>query len=104
MCSWNSGHACTDLDAPWRQRWRAQQNQDGRPAGALRIAQVRRAAHLCTVQSGNVIFRTKEKNSPALAKKVQDAIERKFGFRPAVILRTAAELRSAIAATPFARS
>jgi len=56
------------------------------------------------VQSGNVIFRTKEKNSPALAKKIQDAIERKCGFRPAVILRTMEELRSAIAATPFAAS
>ena len=32
------------------------------------------------VQSGNVIFRTKEKNSPALAKKIQDAIERKLAF------------------------
>ncbi len=56
------------------------------------------------VQSGNVIFRTKEKNTPALATKIQDAIERKFGFRPAVILRTAEELRSAIAATPFVAS
>ena len=54
------------------------------------------------VQSGNVIFRTKEKNSAALAKKIQDAIERSFGFRPEVILRTAAEMRSAIAANPFA--
>jgi uncharacterized protein (DUF1697 family) len=56
------------------------------------------------VQSGNVIFRTKEKNSLALVKKIQDAIERKFGFRPAVILRTTGELRSAMAATPFAAS
>jgi uncharacterized protein (DUF1697 family) len=53
------------------------------------------------VQSGNVIFRTKEKSSPALATKIQDAIELKVGFRPAVILRTTDELRSAIAATPF---
>jgi len=54
------------------------------------------------VQSGNVIFRTKDKNSAALAKKIQDAIERKFGFRPEVILRTADEMRKAIAANPFA--
>ena len=54
------------------------------------------------VQSGNVIFRTKEKPSPALAKKIQNAIERKFGFRPEVILRTTDELRTAIAAHPFA--
>ena len=54
------------------------------------------------VQSGNVIFRSKEKNSPTLATKIQNAIERKFGFRPALILRTTDELRSAIAANPFA--
>lgn len=53
------------------------------------------------VQSGNVIFRTKEKNLPALATKIQTAIEHEFGFRPAVILRTTDELRKAIAATPF---
>jgi uncharacterized protein (DUF1697 family) len=54
------------------------------------------------VQSGNVIFRSKEKNSAALAKKIQNAVERTFGFYPAVILRTPDELRRAIAATPFA--
>ena len=58
------------------------------------------------VQSGNVIFRTSvranEKNSAALAKKIQNAIEGKFGFRPEVILRTSDEMRSAIAASPFA--
>lgn len=56
------------------------------------------------VQSGNVIFRTKEKNSVALAKKIQTAIERRFGFRPVVIVRTVDELRRAIAATPFPAS
>lgn len=55
------------------------------------------------VQSGNVIFRTKEKNATALAKKIQDGIERKFGFRPAVILRTPEDLRKSIAASPFLR-
>jgi len=54
------------------------------------------------VQSGNVIFRSKEKMSPALAKKIQNAIEREFGCRPEVILRTNDELRKAIAASPFA--
>ena len=56
------------------------------------------------VQSGNIIFRTKEKSSAALAKKIQDAIERTFGFRPEVLLRTTEELRRAIAASPFATS
>jgi uncharacterized protein (DUF1697 family) len=56
------------------------------------------------VQSGNVIFHTKEKNSSALAKKIQNAIEREFGCRPEVILRTTDELRKAIAASPFSSS
>jgi uncharacterized protein (DUF1697 family) len=54
------------------------------------------------VQSGNVIFRTKEKNSPALAKKIQQAIEHTFKCSPEVILRTTDELKKAIAASPFA--
>jgi len=55
------------------------------------------------VQSGNVIFRTKEKNSPELARKIQDAIEKKFGFAPAAILRTPEEFRKTIVANPFAK-
>jgi uncharacterized protein (DUF1697 family) len=54
------------------------------------------------VQSGNIIFRTKEKPSAALAKKIQNAVEREFGCRPEVILRTTDELRKAVAASPFA--
>jgi uncharacterized protein (DUF1697 family) len=54
------------------------------------------------VQSGNVIFRTKEKNIRLLGKKIQDAIEGKFKFRPAIIFRTVEDLRKVIAATPFA--
>jgi uncharacterized protein (DUF1697 family) len=53
------------------------------------------------VQSGNVIFRAEEKNVERLAAKIQDAIEKTFKFRPAIILRTVDELRQAIAATPF---
>jgi uncharacterized protein (DUF1697 family) len=55
------------------------------------------------VQSGNVIFRSDERDTPRLAKRIQDAIERKFGFRPDVILRTAAEMREVIARNPFAK-
>jgi uncharacterized protein (DUF1697 family) len=54
------------------------------------------------VQSGNVIFRTKEKNSSQLAQKIRAAIEKKFKCSPDVILRTAEEMRKAMAATPFA--
>src|ERR1700738_4062682 len=45
------------------------------------------------VQSGNVIFRTNERDLAALAKRIQSAIGRKVGFQPDVILRTAAALR-----------
>lgn len=53
------------------------------------------------VQSGNVIFKTKE-NTPQLAKKIQNAIQKQLGCCPDVILRTTDELRKAIAASPFA--
>lgn len=53
------------------------------------------------VQSGNVIFRTREKNVAKLVKKIQAGIEQEFGFRPEVILRTIEELKQALAANPF---
>ena len=55
------------------------------------------------VQSGNVVFRTKEKNPATLAKRIEDAIEKELGFRPAVILRTAAEMKDVVAKNPFAK-
>ncbi|HTW31069.1 MAG TPA: DUF1697 domain-containing protein [Candidatus Sulfotelmatobacter sp.] len=55
------------------------------------------------VQSGNVIFQTEEKNGAKLTKKIQDAIEKTFGFRPEVILRSAEEMRNALTANPFAK-
>src|ERR1019366_2567195 len=55
------------------------------------------------VQSGNVVFRTDKRDLVALAKRIEDAIERGFGFRPTVILRTSGELRDAIARNPFAK-
>ena len=54
------------------------------------------------VQSGNVVFRTKETNVEKVAKKIRTGIEKKFGFSPEVIVRSTDEMRKAIAATPFA--
>jgi uncharacterized protein (DUF1697 family) len=54
------------------------------------------------VQSGNVIFRARQQNARALAAKIQDAIEQTFGFRPALLVRTADELKKAVAGNPFA--
>jgi uncharacterized protein (DUF1697 family) len=55
------------------------------------------------VQSGNVIFRTNERDLASLSKRIQNAIQRKFGIRPNVILRTTSELRDVIARNPFAK-
>ncbi len=55
------------------------------------------------IQSGNVIFKAPERHLIRLARKIQDGIARKFGFRPEVILRTSIELREVIARNPFAK-
>jgi len=54
------------------------------------------------VQSGNVVFRSSGRDLPKLAKRIEAAFEKKFGFRSDVILRTAAEMRDIIARNPFA--
>lgn len=53
------------------------------------------------VQSGNVIFKSKEQDQAKLAQLIEHALERKFGFRPAVIIRTPRELQDVIAHNPF---
>jgi uncharacterized protein (DUF1697 family) len=55
------------------------------------------------VQSGNVVFTSNERNLSALAKRIEDAFERTFGFRARVILRSAAEMQTVIAKNPFAK-
>jgi len=55
------------------------------------------------VQSGNVIFRTGERDLIQLTRRIENAVERKFGFHSDVILRTSAELRDVIARNPFAK-
>ena len=53
------------------------------------------------VQSGNVVFRTKERDLERLAARFQKAFEKTFGFRADVVLRTGAELKSAVERNPF---
>jgi uncharacterized protein (DUF1697 family) len=55
------------------------------------------------VQSGNVVFSTEENDLAKLGTRIQDAIERKIGFRPNVMLRTMAELQDVVARHPFAK-
>ena len=54
------------------------------------------------VQSGNVVFRTRAGDIPKLARRIEDAIEKSFGFRPVVVPRTTAELGHVISRNPFA--
>lgn len=53
------------------------------------------------IQSGNIVFVSKEKNVARLAKRIQDGIGLAFGFRPEVIVRTCSEMRNVIANNPF---
>ena len=55
------------------------------------------------IQSGNVVFREDSGDPGLAARKIEDGIERKFGFRPDVIVRTTSELRKVIAGNPFAK-
>jgi uncharacterized protein (DUF1697 family) len=54
-------------------------------------------------QSGNVVFRSRDGNLDPLARRIENAIERKFGFRPDVMVRTCSEFRDVVARNPFAR-
>lgn len=54
------------------------------------------------IQSGNVVFQADTADLGVLAGMIEEAIEKRFGFRPGVILRTASELRKVIAKNPFA--
>jgi uncharacterized protein (DUF1697 family) len=54
------------------------------------------------VQSGNIIFATKEQDLARLSNRIEKGIEQTFGFHSDVILRTTAELKEVIARNPFA--
>ena len=54
------------------------------------------------VQSGNVVFLTAEKNLDRLARRIELAIEQKFGVHTDVILRTVDELKNVVKRNPFA--
>ncbi len=48
-------------------------------------------------------LRSDERDITRLTKQIEDGIERKFDFRPSVILRTVAEMREVVARNPFAK-
>ncbi len=53
------------------------------------------------IQSGNVVFMAVDKDLETLARRIESAIEKTFGFRPDTILRTVADMRKVIASNPF---
>ena len=52
------------------------------------------------LQSGNVVF-TAKGTDKVVAKKLADAIQKAHGFRPAIAVRTAAEIADAMKRNPF---
>jgi len=53
------------------------------------------------IQSGNVVFRAAAKAAARVAEAAADGIAARFGFRPAITLRTAAELAAVAGGNPF---
>lgn len=54
------------------------------------------------IQSGNVVFATTDSDLIKVARRIEDSIEKRFSFRPCVLLRTASEMREVVARNPFA--
>lgn len=53
------------------------------------------------IQSGNVIFDCSVKSKRNLSKRIGDAIEEQFGFRPQILLLTHDEFHTAVENNPF---
>jgi len=54
------------------------------------------------IQSGNIVFRSPQRKLGAVAACLEQEIQSLFGFHSDAILRTSEEMRSVIAANPFA--
>lgn len=53
------------------------------------------------IQSGNVVFRSSSRSAKTLQKKIEQCVEKQNGFKPHVLLLSAAQLQVAIDANPF---
>jgi uncharacterized protein (DUF1697 family) len=53
------------------------------------------------LQSGNVVFRSVEKDREKLAKRIEGGIQKKFKLDVRVVVRTSADLRRVIQGNPF---
>ena len=54
------------------------------------------------LQSGNVVFRSNERSTAKLRKRIEEAIEEHFGFAVPVLLRTRSEWQRLVDENPFA--
>jgi uncharacterized protein (DUF1697 family) len=62
--------------------------------------------HGCTgirtyIQSGNVVFESSRTKVKSFTKNIGESIKATYGFKPQIMVLTAAELRNAAAANPF---
>src|SRR5579864_486346 len=55
------------------------------------------------IQSGNVVSSSRVKDLDRLRKQIETGIERTFGFRTSVVLRSSVELKDVIRRNPFAK-
>jgi uncharacterized protein (DUF1697 family) len=55
------------------------------------------------IQSGNVVSRADKRDLATACTRIEKGIERSFGFRPSVIVRTVPELREVIVRNPYAK-
>ena len=55
------------------------------------------------INSGNIVFHTDERDLAGIAKKIESAIEKKYGFHADVVVRTTTELRDVIRRNPFSK-
>ena len=55
------------------------------------------------IQSGNIVFQSAQNNCDAQSKKLEKAIQQKFGFEVPVITLSKSELANCIAANPYTK-
>jgi uncharacterized protein (DUF1697 family) len=56
------------------------------------------------IQSGNVVFRASAALASRVPSAIAKAVERRFGFRAPIVMRTAAELAAVVQGNPFVRA
>lgn len=54
------------------------------------------------IQSGNIVFRTRERGNATIENQIALGIEEEFGIRCGVVVRTVSELRDSLEKNPFA--